>query len=196
MSMAELPDAYRWLGEQGTLPRMLSEAVALLGTREIRGGRHCPTIMGWAREIGDPVAHDYYADEVPWCGLFMAVCAKRAGRTPPPKPLWALNWNKFGREAGQPMLGDVLTFTRARGGHVALYVGEYSGSYHVLGGNQADSVSFTRIAKGRLRGARRPPYINRPASVRMCWLGAGGVISTSPPASPGGSAVRASVKGC
>ena len=174
----DIPAEYRWLAHLDGLPRMVEEALALYGTAEVKGSGDCPTIMGWASELGDRVAHGYYADAVPWCGLFMAVCAKRAAKTPPPKPLWALNWSKFGREAGQPMLGDVLTFVRPGGGHVGLYVGEDERTYHVLGGNQRDRVCFARIAKQRLNSARRPFYVNQPASVKMCWLGVGGAVST------------------
>ncbi len=174
-----LPQAYAWLNNVGQLPKMLSIAIGLLGTREVPGPGNSSAIMGWADEVGQRrIGYRYTADSVPWCGLFMAVVALRAGYAPPPGPLYALNWGAFGAEGHQPELGEVLTFVRPDGGHVALYVGEDREAYHVLGGNQTDSVSFTRIAKTRLRAVRRPPYkIGPPPSVRPYVLAATGTLS-------------------
>lgn len=170
-----IPPQYAWLDSIGTLPRMVQEALKLLGTIEAPGSANSPTIMGWAKETGlSPV---YTADATAWCGLFMAVVAKRAGKAIPAGPLWALNWSKFGEEAGQPSLGDVLTFTRSGGGHVALYICEDSQAYHVLGGNQSDKVCFTRIDKKRLYRARSPIYREQPASVKPYVVLATGKLS-------------------
>lgn len=72
---------------------------------------------------------------MPWCGLFMAVCAKRAGHPFGQKALSAKEWANWGQHAVTPMLGDILIFTRKGGGHVGLYAGEDDEAYHVLGGN-------------------------------------------------------------
>lgn len=160
-----IPDKYNWLSRVGTLPRMISEALKEYGTLEVKGPGNCPKIIAWAKEVG--LERVYTADSIAWCGLFMATIAKRAGKPLPKDPLWALNWAKFGTEAGQPSLGDVLTFTRDGGGHVGLYVAEDKTTYHVLGGNQSDSVSITRVLKKRLYRARRPKmFIRAPASVK------------------------------
>lgn len=172
-----LPSAYRWLENLTPLPRMVQEGLKLFGTIETPGGGNNATIMSWASETG--LRNIYTADAVPWCGLFAAVVAKRAGKAFPSSPLWALSWSKFGVEAGQPRLGDILTFTRKGGGHVGLYIGEDSAAYHVLGGNQGDKVSFTRIAKERLYRARRPAYLNRPATVKPYVLAATGGLSAN-----------------
>lgn len=173
----QLPQQYRWLNDVATPPRMIQEALKLFGTIETPGAGNNPTIIAWAKEAG--LQKVYTADAVPWCGLFMAVVAYRAGKFPPTSPLWALSWSKFGVEAGQPRLGDVLTFTRKGGGHVGLYVGEDQNAYHVLGGNQGDAVSFTRIGKERLHRVRRPPYKVMPASAQPIILGANGPVSTN-----------------
>jgi uncharacterized protein (TIGR02594 family) len=123
--------------------------------------------------------HGYSADSVPWCGLFMAVVTFRTKRRPPPKPLWALNWARWGEEGGQPELGDVLVFTRPGGGHVGLYVGEDTAAYHVLGGNQSDEVNIKRILKSRLYACRQPPYRLRPVGVRPIVLDVEGDLSTN-----------------
>ncbi len=170
-----LPTQYQWLDAVGPLPRMLVEALKLLDTREQPGPGNNVVIMGWANEVG--LQKTYSADAVPWCGLFMAVVAKRAGKPLPKDPLWALNWLKFGEDSGQPDLGDVVVFVREGGGHVGLYVGEDRAAYHVLGGNQSDRVCFTRIEKKRLKGARRFYAVGAPPSVRPYFLEAAGALS-------------------
>lgn len=172
-----MPDALSYLTDLGTLPRMIDEGRKLLGTLEVQGPGNSPTIMAWAAELG--LSRVYTADSVPWCGLFMAIVAKRAGKTPPPQPLWALNWEHFGTPAGQPCLGDVLVFLREGGGHVTMYVGEdRAGYYHCLGGNQGDKVCVERIAKARLHAARCPPFaIQMPESREPVILDASGQIS-------------------
>lgn len=163
----DLPLAYRWLGTIDLLPRMVAEALRLFGTTEQAGAGDAPEIMSWARELGGDVMKLYRADAMPWCGLFMAVVAQRAGKALPPSPLWALSWAGFGAEADRASLGDVLVFRRpGGGGHVGLYVGEDAGGYHVLGGNQSDRVGFARLARGRLAAVRRPAYRVAPACVR------------------------------
>lgn len=170
------PKGYEWLGEIGTLPRMVQEALKLVGTVETPGTGNSPTIMGWAKETGLD-KQGYSADSVPWCGLFMAVVAKRADKPAPAHPLWALNWAGFGTPQHQPCLGDVLTFVRNGGGHVALYIGEDQTAYHVLGGNQADAVSITRIDKKRLYRVARAPMRVPPPTIRPYVLAAAGALS-------------------
>jgi uncharacterized protein (TIGR02594 family) len=172
------PSNYAWLDNLGPLPRMIVEARKLVGIQEAPGvDRNNPVILGWAREVGGTMPSIFPRDSVPWCGLFMAVVAKRAGKTAPPDAYWALNWSNFGTPAGQPVLGDVLTFIRRTrdgktAGHVALYIGEDDTDYHVLGGNQGDQVCFDRIDKARLRAERRTPYSNMPASAKPYYLAA------------------------
>ncbi|WP_200932456.1 TIGR02594 family protein [Sphingomonas sp. Leaf412] len=145
---------YKWLDKLGTLPRMIAEARKLIDTYEHSGATNNPVIMDWAKEVDPGGSDGYTADSIPWCGLFMAVVARRAGKTPPVKPYWALNWGKFGVDGGQPELGDVLTFIRtaadgSRGGHVALYVGEDASCYHVLGETRPTGC----VSSGRRRTA-------------------------------------------
>lgn len=167
-----LPKKYQWL-QLEEAPRHLLKAVELFGTTEVVGPKHNPVIMEWARETG---LKQYTNDEIPWCGLYMAVVMKRANRDVVKDPLWARNWAKFGVEAKVPMLADVLVFSRETGGHVGLYVGEDKTSYHVLGGNQGNAVSIVRIAKNRLIASRRPPYQSQPLNVRKIKLDSTGTI--------------------
>ena len=169
-----LPLAYQWLAQEAA-PRHLLKAVELYGTTETVGPKNNPVIMGWAKELG--ISDIYKEDATPWCGLFVAVIMKRAQREPVKDPLFALNWNNFGVKIAQPMLGDILTFTRKNGGHVGIYVGEDVAAYHVLGGNQGDKVSIVRIAKERLSQVRRPAYNIQPANVRKIILASNGKLS-------------------
>lgn len=173
-----LPSRYGWLAREPG-PKMLVEALKLFGTLESPGSKNNPAILAWAKEVGGDVSGVYSADSIPWCGLFMAVVAKRAGKDIPKSPLWALSWANFGKPAPRAMLGDVLAFKRNGGGHVALYVGEDSAGYHCLGGNQSDAVTITRIAKSRLHAARRPLYNVQPDNVRVVNLASDGVLSTN-----------------
>jgi uncharacterized protein (TIGR02594 family) len=169
--------SYAWLKKE-TAPKILVEAVKNIGVKEIVGKQHNPTILSWAKALG--LEKVYTNDEIPWCGLFIAYCAHASGLPVVKHPLWALNWNKYGNVAQVPMLGDVLTFTRNGGGHVGIYVGEDNTHYHVLGGNQNNSVSVSRIAKDRLSQARRTAWkIAQPASVRVVHLAAKGVVTTN-----------------
>jgi uncharacterized protein (TIGR02594 family) len=172
-----LPEQYQWLAKEGA-PKMIVEALNLFGTIETPGNASNPVILEWAKELG--LSTLYNADEIPWCGLFMAIVAKHAGKTVVPNPLWALGWSVFGNYQKEPMLGDVLVFRRGGGGHVALYVGEDDTAYHTLGGNQSDCVCITRMAKARLYAVRRPVYsIAQPANVRKIVLNAAGALSTN-----------------
>jgi len=159
-----------------TSPKLLVEAVKLLGTKEVVGKQHNPVILGWAKELG--LEKVYTADEIPWCGLAIAYACHKAGVTVVDKPLWALSWAKWGTKVSEPMLGDILTFKRDGGGHVGIYVGEDKDCYHVLGGNQGNAMSVSRIVKSRLYQARRTAWkVAQPANVRKVILDAKGAIS-------------------
>jgi uncharacterized protein (TIGR02594 family) len=169
-----LPTAYAWLSKE-TGPRVIVEALALFGTKEVPGTASNPAILGWAKEVG--VAGAYVNEGIAWCGLFVATVVKRAGFAPVAAPLWARNWAAFGTKVDKPSLGDILVFERPGGGG---HVGEDAGAYHVLGGNQGDPVSIAPIAKSRLLAARRCPWkLSQPANVRPIRLAAGGTRSTN-----------------
>ncbi|ALK08990.1 TIGR02594 family protein [Blastochloris viridis] len=186
-----LPKDYRWLeAEPG--PRMIIEALKEYGVLEAPGAADNPRILGWQRElvetgVGTYRIGDYGHDAVPWCGLFVAIVAHRANterrpeRVPPATYLWALSWATWGVgiDRRQAALGDVLVFKRSGGGHVGLYVGHDASAFHVLGGNQSDRVSITRLSRNRLVAVRRPAYRAQPANVRTIPLAASGSLSVN-----------------
>jgi uncharacterized protein (TIGR02594 family) len=108
------------------------------------------------KTLGDPA-------KLPWCGDFVETCmaVTMPDEVLPDNPYGAMNWVKFGK-ACKPKRGAVLSFWRGSPdswqGHVGFYVGEDATHYHVLGGNQGDAVTVSKIAKNRLRasGARWP----------------------------------------
>ena len=174
-----LPAGYAWLGTIGLLPRTIVEGLKLLGTAEIIGKGSNRTILSWRDELNQSgvAITGYSDDDIPWCGLFAAIVAHRAGKAVIDAPLWARNWAKFGFGGYQAALGDVLVFVRNGGGHVGFYIAEDADAYHVLGGNQGNRVSITRVAKDRCIATRRPDYSVKPASVKPYLVKAGGALS-------------------
>lgn len=163
--MTNVPAEYQHLNRLMN-PGLVAHALMEYGVKEWKGADNDnPVIDGWALELGGWIGSWYIeagGDEVPWCGLFIGVVAKRAARGDLPKnPLRALDWNTYGDEVASPedvWVGDVVTFTRNGGGHVGIYVGEDDTHFHILGGNQSDQVNIARIAKSRMSAIRRPQY--------------------------------------
>lgn len=178
--MKQLPEKYNWLNKEGA-PAMLVEALKHYGIMEIPGKGSNPDITKWAKEVG--VSGWYTDDDIPWCGLFVGVVAKRCGyEFPASKLLAAKQWINWGIPVtkGREMLWDVLVFSRNGGGHVGFYVGENKDNFLVYGGNQSNAVGFAWIAKSRLLEARRPNYkIGEPSNVRKIPLTFDGQLSTN-----------------
>jgi uncharacterized protein (TIGR02594 family) len=178
--MATVPEKYKYLLDEDG-PRMLLEALKLVGIREIPGQKHNPIILNWAKVLGiDNIVKD---DEMAWCATAHAYVIVSSG-----KPLGfrnydvirALKYAEWGNPVeGEPELGDTLVFKRPEGGHVGLYVAESKTTYHVLGGNQSNAYGFTEIAKDRLVAARNLYEIGKPENVRRIFIDASGHISTN-----------------
>ncbi len=153
----------------------LAEAKRLLGTREKPAAGNNPTIINWAKGLGQSF---YTSDDIPWCGLFVAHCigSTLPQEALPSNPLGARRWERFGHPIA-PTLGAVMVFWRkspASGlGHVGFYAGQDDarGTYCILGGNQSDSVSFAWIDQDRFVGARWPatfaPSLMGPTQLAM-----------------------------
>jgi uncharacterized protein (TIGR02594 family) len=176
-----IPKEYDWLRLEAG-PKVLGAALADIGLTEIPGTKSNPQILAMAKELG--LQDEYRNDDTPWCGLAVAYWVKKAGYTPIHKPLWALNWVKWGNEAKTPSLGDVMVFRRkvAGGwaGHVAVYIAETATHYVCLGGNQNNQVCISSTPKTSFVAARRPPFkIGQPANVRPIRLSKSGAPITS-----------------
>lgn len=173
-----LPSEYKWL-EKEPSPAILLEMLKIHGTLEFLGTSDNPIILGWAKELGlDDI---YKHDDTPWCGLTVGLVVKRAGLNGIKTPLWAKAWAQWGTPQKTAMLGDVLVFDRqGGGGHVGLYVGEDKDCYHVIGGNQRDSVCISRIMKNRIFAIRRTSWkVAQPANIRRVLLSATGAPTTN-----------------
>lgn len=159
-----------------TSPKILVNARKLIGTREFSGDKNNPIILQWAKDFN--LQSIYNADSIPWCGLFMAHVCQVSDLEIPKMSLRAREWLNWGTKQDHAMLGDVLVFSRNGGGHVGIYVGEDTKCYHVLGGNQGDSVSIVRIVKTRCIGIRRTKWkVAQPKNVRKIFLPDSGTIS-------------------
>jgi len=154
--------------------------------KEVVGKGSNATIIAWRDELngaapaGKPIVAGYSDDDIPWCGLLVAIiCYRRLKNILEvvKNPLWAANWSKYGVGVKVAMLGDILVFKRSGGNHVGFYVGEDKDCYHVLGGNQSNKVSITRIEKSRCWAIRRPPYVTVPKAVKQYHLAATGAVS-------------------
>lgn len=161
-------------------PPWLVAAGALIGVSEIPGPKSSPTIMSWVSRLKSALGMAYTDDAIPWCGVFVAHVLAEAGFVPPPVAVRAKSWASFGigLAAGSP--GAVLVFSREGGGHVGFYVSEDVAYYHVLGGNQGDSVSLTRILKSRLvpGGIRWPNNPKGGSNVMALPMPSGPVVRT------------------
>ncbi len=178
MTKPKLPAQYEWLYYEATKIPMLKNALDLYGTKETVGPRSNPEILAWARELGGWQRSIFTNDDVPWCGLFMAVVAQRSGYRPPPNWQRAMAWSSFGVMQKRPKLGDTVTFTRPGGGHAGIYVGEDKKNFHILGGNQSNEVNIIGIPMTRFYSASRPRFLGSPPrNIRTILLQPNGRIS-------------------
>jgi uncharacterized protein (TIGR02594 family) len=141
----------------------LNQAVRMKGLHERRERTRLRAWFDDAVDWIDPV-------EIPWCGAFVATVLRkwRPGVELPENPLGARRWSTWGQST-IPQLGAVMVFWRGSRsgvhGHVAFYWGEDETAFHVLGGNQSDAVTITRIARTRLLAARWPDGLTPPCKV-------------------------------
>lgn len=151
----------------------MAEALKVKGLHERKNnGRLWAWLKSDGATVGDPAL-------IPWCGDFVETAFKNTiGGDVPENPYLALNWRKFGQEC-KPQYGAVLVFWRGSPdswqGHVGFYVGEDKTHFHVLGGNQSNAVTVSRISKARLRkrGCRWPdnyPQNGERKKRRAWWL--------------------------
>lgn len=158
-----------------TDPKWLTIAVGHIGLKEIVGPKHNSTILGWLAKL----KAWWKDDETPWCGTFVAECLSSANLPIIKNWMRAKDWAAYGSNLRLSRLarGAILVFAREGGGHVGFYVGEDMTHYHVLGGNQGNAVSITRIAKARLIAARWPKDV--PVLGGPVLLGSNGVAVTT-----------------
>jgi uncharacterized protein (TIGR02594 family) len=139
---------------RGTSMPWMAEAENVRGLHEVRNHSRLSKWFSASVAWIDP-------REIAWCGAFVATCHRKADPKValPENPLGARNWGEWG-ESTDPVFGATLVFWRIRkthwAGHVGFYHGEDDSHFHVLGGNQSNAVTVTRIAKDRLLASRWP----------------------------------------
>jgi uncharacterized protein (TIGR02594 family) len=134
----------------------LEHAISQIGTTEISGNKHNDIILGYAKEAGYDWVND---DETPWCSIFVAAMATRAGlRIPQSINAMARSWLKAGVAIQEPIPGDVVVFYRGDVasiyGHVGIFMGfnKSSTKIYTLGGNQANSVNISAYSASKVLG--------------------------------------------
>lgn len=162
-----------------TEPKWMTTARRLIGTQEIAGKSSNPVILGWAAALKPWVQEFYKDDDIPWCGLFVGYCLQVNRIEPPKDVLAARPYASWGDACDPAIPGTILVFSRNGGGHVGFYVAEDEHHYHVLGGNQSNSVNVARIAKSRCIGRRWPTGQSKPWFGKPVWRSATGPVSTN-----------------
>ena len=120
-----------------------------IGTREIAGKEHNSKIRNWLISLNAW----WQDDETPWCGTFVAHCAREAKRALPQHWYRAKDWLNTGTRLDKPAYGCVVVFDRAGGGHVGFVVGkDKQGNLMVLGGNQGNAVNIKPFSPSRVAG--------------------------------------------
>jgi uncharacterized protein (TIGR02594 family) len=136
-------------------PPWVKEMLSYRGLHEVKNKE---ALIQWLRSDGTSVGDP---SKIPWCGDAVETAIKKSllnevftGNLKK-NPYWARNWLEFG-ENTKPVVGAILVFGRGSGGHVGFYMGETKTHFLVLGGNQTNSITISKIAKNRLLGARWP----------------------------------------
>lgn len=147
------------------IPRWYEIANGELGTQEIPGAKHNPSVLAYHAVTGLN-ARD---DETPWCASFVSWCLEQAG-LPHTGSAAARSYLDWGRTLDRPTLGCVVVFSRGSSptaGHVGFYAGkDRHGNILVLGGNQGNRVSVAPYSAKNLLGYRWPASEPLPPDVQ------------------------------
>lgn len=145
----------RALMDMPSRPVWIDKAIEYYGIKEIHGSNDHPDIVYFHKNV---VGRDWH-DEVPWCASFVGSVLKDSA-CKFMKSARARSYEKYGRKAKYPQLGDIIVFWRGSlgsgKGHVGFFIKEQNGKVLVLGGNQRNMVCFSWYGKSRLRGYYRP----------------------------------------
>lgn len=140
-------------------PKWLVEARKHIGVREVKGPKHEGLILKWWKAIKRGGIKD---DETPWCAAFVGAQLEAVG-IESSRFESARSYEKWGIKMAGPVVGCVVVFSRAGGGHVGFVVGrDLAGRLLVLGGNQGDAVSIAAFDRARVVAYRWPAGECRP----------------------------------
>lgn len=155
-----------WCSARYLLPKTaqpapwLEIAVREIGVKEYAGAQNNhPRIQAYLASVNDLGAIDKSKDETAWCSCFMNWCVEQA-HIQGTDSAWAKSWGNWRAAVapGKEQTGDIAVFERSSsassGGHVAMLieVDQAAGEVLVLGGNQSDSVRYSRYPIHGMQG--------------------------------------------
>lgn len=126
----------------------------LLKVRGLHEVENYAALVRWLKSDGNTLGDPR---RFPWCGDAIETSIKNTlpNEKLPSNPYWVRNYLDWGLGV-KPQYGAILVFGRGSGGHVGYYMGETKDYFLVLGGNQGNAVTISRVAKNRLLGVRWP----------------------------------------
>lgn len=134
-------------------------AESYVGTQEYVGSKHNPKIIKF---IAATARSKKLSDEIPWCAYFVNYVLLKTGVKGTGSGL-ARSFMKYGRDVSyrDPLYGDIAVFSRGRDitkGHVGFVTSydEELREIELLGGNQKNSVCYSKYYMDDLIGLRRP----------------------------------------
>lgn len=143
-------------------PHWLNEALAYIGTKEIKGPKHELKIVGWWQKIKS----QFRDDETPWCAAFVGGVLEECGIVSS-RSAAARSYVKWGKRLPGPAVGAIVSFWRGSpsgwSGHVGFVVGkDQNGNLMVCGGNQGDEVNIKPFDVARVLAYSWPQSIALP----------------------------------
>ena len=156
-------------------PEWLGIARRHIGQTELPGPPSSAWIRNmWHRLKGGAWYWTHYGSDdsrLPWCGALVALCLDEAGLPYPQNYASARAYLDYGVRLNAPILGCIVVYERAGGGHVGFAVGRNEhGALMILGGNQGDRVSIAAFDPARVLGYVWPPgapYSSQPLARYM-----------------------------
>ena len=127
------------------LSGMLTQAQQFSGLHEVKNNRKLRATLGI-----NPA-------RTPWCGYFMGLVARKAGRKPPSRYTFARAWTTFGAPVSidRARPGDVVVIRTRRNYHVGILSGLGKQWIRLLGGNQSGRVQHSQFSRRSIVAIRR-----------------------------------------
>lgn len=165
-------------------PEWMKRAFDDLGLHEVEGEEANVRIVEMYAAAGHP---EVKKDEVAWCAAAIGAWLDETGY-PNTGSLLAASYRNYGRPLDTDKKlprGAILVFTRTGGNHVCFLLEDNGEWLTVIGGNQSDGVTITKMPRSRLRAARwptnapEPAQLGAPSIVKSKSVMAAGAIGTT-----------------
>lgn len=124
---------------------MLAQAQQYAGLHEVKNNKRLRAALGI-----NPA-------RTPWCGHFMGMIARKAGRQPPQSYSFARSWIRFGApiKLSYARPGDVIVVRTGRSYHVGILSTLSKSTARLIGGNQSGRVQLSYFSRGQVVAVRR-----------------------------------------